>query len=215
MGDIQTGNGGMLALIGGALLVPYALVKGTVATTIVDTGMHLPGVSTEATAKLFHVAEGVPLVLLAAGVYEIASRTGRTRTWIKSLGTLLAVGGLGMVLVFHVAEHTMQPGRGPLPADLVASLDWGYYVGWLVMLAGVALIGVAIRRSDALPRWVPRLLAALLPVGVGAGVAVVALDLYTYAGTQRLVVGLAGTAIGYRLWIGRPDREGRTAPASR
>jgi hypothetical protein len=43
--------------------------------------------------------------------------------------------------------------------------------------------------------------------GVGLGLAAVALDLFPYAGVQRLLLGAAWTAIGYRLWRGRPERE--------
>lgn len=215
MASSDVERGGVLAMVGGALLIPYALVKGQVATAIVETGVNLPGTSAAWTAQLFHVGEAVPLLLVAAGFYEIAGLTRETRTRAGTLGSLLAGVGFGMVLGFHVAEHTMTPGAGPLPAGLVASVEWGYYAGWLVLLAGLALFGVGIRGSDVLPRWVPLLLVVTLPAGVGAGLAVVALDLSTYATIQRLVVGLAGTAIGYHLWWGRLEHDLHRARASR
>lgn len=208
-------DGAVLAMVGGALFVPYALLKGPVATAIVDTGAHLPGTSARLTALLVHVGEGIPLLLVAAGFSAVVGRTRRARTRTGTLGARLAVVGLGMVLGFHVAEHTTTPGGSPFPADLVASLAWGYYGGWLVLLVGLALLGVGIRESDAVARWIPWLLVATLPAGVGVGLAVVALDLYTYAGTQRLVVGLAWTAIGYRLWSGRSERDTRQVPTAR
>lgn len=208
-------HGGVLAMVGGALFVPYAILKGPVTTAIVDTGTHLPGTSARLTAQLFHVGEAIPLLLVAAGFHGIVELTRETRTRAGALGSTLTVVGFGMVLCFHVAEHVTTPGSGLLPAGVAASFEWGYYAGWLVLLAGMALVGVGIRRSDALPRWVSWMLAVALPVGVGVGLAVVALDVYTYAGTQRLVVGLAWTAIGSRLWWRRCEHDGRQAPAAR
>lgn len=215
MAVADTRRAGLLAMVGGALFVPYALLKGPTATTIVETGAHLPGTTADRTALIVHLSEAIPFLLLAAGFYAVYDRSRESRTRAGTLGAILTGGGYGMVLLFHVAEHVMTPGEGPLPADVVASIGWGYYAGWLVMLAGLALFGFGIRRTAAVAPWVPWLLVATLPVGVGVGLAVVALDLYTYAGTQRLVVGLAWSAVGYRLWSSRPGVDDHRAPARR
>lgn len=208
-------RGAVLAMVGGAVFVPYALLKGRIARAIVDTGANLPWLSPESTAKLFHVAELLPFLLVAAGGLAVVRRARADLTPAGALGALVAAAGFVLVQAFHLGEHLLAPGRGPLPDVLVASMGWGYYGGWLVTLVGLALLGVGLRRTDTLPRPIPWLLVGLLPASVGLGLAVVALELFTFAGTQRLLLGLAWTAIGHRLWTAPAGQGDRPRPAPR
>lgn len=208
-------RGALLALVGGVVLAPYGLTKGRIVDALLVTGTHLPGLSPRATAQLFHVGETVPFLLLAAGCYALVRRSRPALTPAGGFGALVAAAGFVMIQVFHVGEHLLKPGEGPLPVALVASLEWGYYVGWLVLVVGLALLGIGLRRSDALPRWVPWALVGHLPAGVGVGLAVVALGLFTYAGSQRILPGLTWTAIGFRFRTGHVGHEERSRPAVR
>lgn len=205
MPDVDDGAGALAALVGGSALLPYGLLKDQISRTIVGTGTSLPGTSSWLTAQLFHVAEGTLLLLVAAGFRAVARRAGTTRRPLGALGYRVAWAGFAMVLGFHAVEHLAAPGT--LPAAVAEAVVWGYYVGWLVLLGGQGLVGVDALRADALPRWVPALLVALLPTGVAVGLAVVALGAFTFAGTQRLLLGAAWAAVGYRL------RRGRLEPA--
>ena len=137
---------------------------------------------------LFVTILGIILVIFgtfALGAYLAASRAGRlglSAMVITVLGTalFLTVGGVstfaapeqGQMQVLGIEEYREMP---PILAETVMTAT--FMVGFLLMLVGNVLLGVAVWRSGTLPRWAGALWAAgsslpvlgmlyaLLPIG--------------------------------------------------
>lgn len=207
MAAIDEGRGSLLAAAGGSVLVPYALLKGPLAVAITATETHLPGLSAAATALLVHLLEGLLVALVVLGVHELAGRARGTTAVSAAYGVALA--GAALLVGFHAVEHVVP--AASLSTPVAAAILWGYYVGWPVFNAGQGLVGVAAWRAGAVDGVTAALLAALFPVGLVVGLAVVTLDAFTFAGTQRLLVGAAWTVVGARHWARRTAAGGDPA----
>jgi hypothetical protein len=140
---------------------------------------------------LFVSILGIILVIFgtfALGAYLATSRAGRpglVAMVITVFGTalFLTVGGIttfaspeqGQMQVLGIEEYRDMP---PILAETLMMATFG--VGFLLMLVGNALLGVAVWRSGTLPRWAGALWAvgyslpvlgmlyALLPIGADA-----------------------------------------------
>ena len=86
MGAIDAKRGEFVGMIGGLSFLPYALLKTHVTGEIIATETAIPGASPELTAQLFHVAEAVPIVMIAVGFHALERRTSGTRTARPSTG---------------------------------------------------------------------------------------------------------------------------------
>lgn len=208
--------GVMAGTIGGAVFVPYALTKGHLSERILARDWQVAGMSPQETANLLHLSEAVPMLLMAFGLLAVAS--------LYDLGTnRLARAGVAITLVGFAATTLLHAGEHLLPALVVPALTgdadwflWGYYLGWLTIQFGLLVCGAVLlfSRRDAGP--IPWLFVAALPVAVTVGFAVVLADVFTFAGTHRLVAGLTWFLCGSWLWrepaadladTGQDDRE--------
>lgn len=190
---------GLLGCVAGATFIPYALVKGSVTTRIIDDGWRIGVLSPTQSANLFHALEALPLAVMALTLAAFMERVGSTGP-AGRIGGWIAFTGFAATIMTHLGEHFLPP----VPvAGLTGGenlLMWLYYVSWVVLFAGLAVYGFAAIRAIALPAWLPALLVGLLPLAVGFGVAAAALDVFTAAGTFRIVQGAAWVALGGWLW---------------
>jgi hypothetical protein len=200
---------GLAGGLAGAVLVPYALIKGQLTTQILTEGWHVGPLSSTQTALLVHVAEAIPLVVVGAGLLALDAHLGLSgRLRRAALGIGLA--GIGVTVGFHIAEHVLPP----VTLAALSGLDllvWAYYLGWLVIFTGVAVLGVAILRARSGPTSLGAGFVALPVLAVGVGAALVALDWYTLAGTFRVALGVTWLGVGGWLWAARsPASPSRT-----
>ena len=209
MTDTTVRWGGLLSAISGGLFVPYALFKGRISSIITEEGWQLFGLSPELSAQLFHDFEAVPLGLMMVGLVALRARIG-ARKWPADVGVSVALVGFGLTVLTHMGEHLLASWTVPALTGGANWFLWGYYLSWLVLYAGIALYGTSLMQMDEVPRWLPWLFAVVFPSVVAIGLAVVALGVFTVAGTFRSVQGLVWVVVGCWLWIGV-----RGAPASR
>ena len=194
-----------LSAIAGVLFVAYAFTKGPLTTTIVASGWQFAGLSPEATALVVHVAESVPIAVMAMGLSLLWRRAG-TRGPLASAGYTVAVAGFGLTVLSHVAEHIFEPVTVPAITGGENLLVWGYYLSWMTLYVGLATYGVALERAETTPGWIPGLFVGSLPAVVVVGYAVVFFDLFTLAGTFRVVQGATWLLVGGWLWRGTSTR---------
>jgi len=159
--------------------------------------------------------------------------TGDQPEYIFEVAPLLfAIGlaGLHALLERHGGKSARVGGALALTALALAASSAAYYLATtddegfplsatipltaLSIFAALVLLGIAVRRADALPgRW------RSLPLAIGAG----AVPMLMVGGileglSERLleiplvVLGLAWIALGYAIWTHVPDVPGETAP---
>lgn len=203
--------GGFAGLVGGLLLVPYALTKGQLTTYVRMEGLGVAGLSPARTAQAFHVAETVPVLLLLVGLVALHGRldpgTGGSRA-----GWAIAAAALVATVLTHLGEHLLPRFTAPALTGGENWFVWAYYLSWLAVYGGLALYGLALTRSGGAPRWMASLLVVGLPVAVAAGLAAVAFDLFTMAGVLRIGQGLTWAVIGY--WLVRRPTPAGGGPAT-
>lgn len=194
---------GLVSAVAGAVFVPYALVKGPLTTLIVVDGWRLGMLTPQQTALVAHVAEEIPLVLVAAGLIALHIRihvTGR----FAAAAISVATAGIGMTVASHLGEHLLAPLTIPMLFGTENLFVWAYYASWLVIFLGFALYGLAARENGDGPAWMRGLFIVLLPSVVLLGATAVRFDLFTLAGTFRLALGVTWVIVGGWLWRGPP-----------
>lgn len=190
---------GLLSAFGGGVLVPYALTKGHLSSRIVTAGWQLGGLSPVQTARLFHVMETVPLVLVAVGLLGLDARVG-TKGLLADAGRSTVLVGFGLTVLTHLGEHLLPPLTVPALTGGANWFMWGYYLSWLVLYAGFAIYGTALVLSPVRAGGLPWLFVAVPPLAVTVGLAVVVADVFTLAGSFRLFLGLTWVLAGGWLW---------------
>ena len=125
---------------------------------------------------------GVALLGTLVGLVALHTRQSRSYGTLGLAGFLAAAAGTALVLL-NVLLVSM--GRRDL-LDLLLGL------GFLGMLVGFVVLGVATIRGKVLPGWCGVALIVALPVAAALG---------EYGG--GLVLGLLWLALGYALWSGR------------
>lgn len=190
--------GGLAGLVGGALLVPYALTKGQLTTYIQTEGVGVAGLTPDQAARALHVAETIPVLLLLVCLVALGRRFGPGSAMGRG-GRTIAAAGLLATIVTHFGEHLLPPLTVPALTGGENWFMWGYYLSWLAVYGGLALYGLALTRSERPPQWMASLLVVGLPVAVAAGLAAAAFDVFTMAGTLRVGQGVTWVAIGY--WL--------------
>lgn len=203
----------ILSAIAAVALVPYALSKGQLTTTIVAKRWTVAGMSPDQTALLVHVLETVPLLLIALGLVSLhagSSAYGRTVT----VGLAVALLGFAFTILSHVGEHVLSPLVVPALAGDAKLFVWSYYVSWLTLYAGFGIYGVGLVRVGVAPSWIRSVFVAMLPATVALSLTVVVLDVFTFAGTFRVVLGLTWLAVGIWLWWVRADSSRNEASLS-
>lgn len=202
---------GFLSALAGALFVPYALSKGALTSSIIAGGWQLPGLSPAGSANLVHVLEGLPVLVMMAGVMALNARIdvqGRP----SSAGIAAILTGFALTIVTHFGEHLLAPMTVPWLTGGENWFMWGYYLSWLVVYAGFVLYGLALLGRPDTPRWLPLLFVSALPVVLVVGIAVIMVNAFTVAGTFRVAQGLMWVVVGRWLWMGTG---GSLAPTGR
>ncbi len=179
---------GFAAAVGGALWV----VKGT---AIILTG--------DQPEYIFELAPAFFAVGLV-GLYALLQGRGGTP---GRAGGLLALAGLGLAVpntAYYVATTD----------DEGVVLNVTIALASLAIFAGLVLLGIAVRRADALPgRW------RSLPLAIGAGAVPLTIVVggVLEAVSERLfevpivVLGLAWIALGYAIWGHARNAPGETS----
>lgn len=125
---------------------------------------------------------GVALLGTLVGLVALHTRQSRSYGALGLAGFLAAAAGTALVLLNVLI---VSLGRRDL-LDLLLGL------GFLVMLVGFVVLGVATIRGKVLPGWSGVALIVVLPVAATLG---------DYGG--GIVLGLLWLALGYALWSGR------------
>lgn len=149
------------------------------------------------------------LTLLLIGVFALSARYAATLGRLGIIGWGLVGIGLVMRIVGVVVEFWWAGGMRGHPAG--AMLGWGLYLlGILVLALGLTLVGLAMLRSAALPRWsrpIPFITAVaalawpftvFLKGGPGLSPEIQWTAALAQAGVT-LLFGLGWTALGYML----------------
>lgn len=141
-------------------------------------------VSSEVLGSPSYVAEGtfaVALLGTLVGLVALHTRQSRSYGTLGLAGFLAAAAGTALVLLNVLL---ISLGRRDL-LDLLLGL------GFLGMLVGFVVLGVATIRGKVLPGWCGVALIVALPVAAALG---------DYGG--GMVLGLLWLALGYALWSG-------------
>lgn len=211
-------RGAFLSALGGAIFLPYALSKARATDLIVANGWQLPGLSAAATAKAFHVLEVVPVALLVLGVLALAARYSLETELSGQIGIAVVLAGFAGMTVAHFGEHLLPALTVPALTGEANWYLWGYYLGWLWFQLGVTICGLVLLRGGRINGKAPWLFSVALPVAVGLGGFVVLADIYTFAGTNRLVAAvtwLVGGAWLWHTWPSQADRSETGPPGDR
>lgn len=192
---------GLLSAIAGAVLVPYALTKGTLTTRVVAEGWQIGPLGARSIALLVHMAETAPLLLIAVGLLALYTHLGG-KWWLGLAGLVVALAGIGATIAVHLGEHLLAPLTVPALFGGMDLLVWSYYLGWLVIYSGCALLGLAILRGRADHTALGAYLLVLPVAVVLLGLTLVVSNLFTLAGTFRLVLGVTWVGLGVWLWAG-------------
>lgn len=187
----------LLATAGGAVLLPYALTKGALARRVVETDTQLLWLSTDWTAQVVHLFETIPVLMLAMGLGAVAARYDVAEGSLSWAGILVALTGFGSNVVFHWGEHLLTDPT--LPATSMGLFDAGYAFSWVLINLGLFVCGAAVIRRRG-PSLVPAIFVAALPVALTLSLLAVALDAYTFAGTNRVVASVTWILVGGQLW---------------
>ncbi|PSQ15822.1 hypothetical protein BRD00_12455 [Halobacteriales archaeon QS_8_69_26] len=187
---------GFLGVLAGVAFVPYALTKGSLATTVKERGWSTPVTTAADTALTIHLFETVFVVLLLVGLLCYATDRRRSIGRMGNLGLGMAAVGFLLAIVTHYGEHVLD---GPAVTGLPGEGDvftYGYLVSWVVVESGQSLLGVDVVRTDG--RSIPGAvaLAGTLPVVLVVGFAAIATGAYTLAGVHRLTQGVLHVVIG-------------------
>lgn len=198
---------GLLGAVAGASFLVYAAVKGPLTAEIVREGWRLGGLTHDQTALVVHVAEELPLVVMALGLVGLHRHLDRSEP-LDGVGVGIALAGFGLTVLTHLGEHLLAPVTVQALFGDENLFVWSYYLSWLVLYVGFALYGVAVLRYESGPAWLGGTFVVLLPGVVLVGLAAVVLDVFTLAGTFRL--GLGGTWLVVGAWLWRV----RTGPVA-
>lgn len=186
---------GLLGVLVGVVFILYAVTKGPLTAAIVAEGWRLPGLSPTLSALLVHLVEEVPLVIMA-GLFVGLGAHLDVRSSVARAGMTVALAGVGFTIVSHLAEHLLAPVTLPALFGDTHLLIWSYYLSWAVLYTGLSVYGLALLRDAAVPTWLAVVFVALLPGVFVGGMTVVVFDLFTFAGTLRLALGVTSIVVG-------------------
>ena len=192
---------GLSSAIVGALFVPYALTKGYLSSLIVLEGWRLGPLSPVQTSQLFHVVEAIPLLVMLLGFVTL-DRLTVSRSRLADAGLVVTVAGFGLTIATHLGEHLLPPVTVPA---LTGGDNWfmlAYYLSWAVLSLGLSLYGLALLYTGETPRWLRWWFALILPATIGIGLFVTTFDIFTFAGTFRLLHSITWILAGGWLWVG-------------
>lgn len=201
----------MVSAIAAAVYVPYALSKGQLTTVIVTESWQFFGLTPEQMALLVHLFETVPLVLIALGLASFHVDSGADGRLVAA-GLSITLAGFALTIITHLGEHLLPPLVLPSLTGAANWFLWSYYLSWLLLFTGLAIYGIGLSRTELTISWIPGLFVLALPVTVVVGLSVVALEVFTFAGTFRLVLGIGWLFVG--LWMWRRGFVSAGSPAS-
>jgi hypothetical protein len=132
--------------------------------TLLSAEWGAPGTNTYQQYETFNRLWSLPLFLMMLGFIGVYSYQRKVPTPFNMIAILLLVTGFAAMLCGNIAEFwifTDQP-YGEMNAR---TYSWFIFlVGLLLMLAGVAMLGLAVIRGKTFPTWSGILLVLSLPV---------------------------------------------------
>jgi hypothetical protein len=182
---------GAAGMLGGMLWIGSAISTAAKPVGCVADACSLPGRSMRESSALDGILFIAALTLFmagAAGLLLRARSTGRFgRTGRAALA--IAVTGITLIVVAGLAQEIFFDGDFPLMPFFIIP-------GVLALIAGFALTGIHIMRTNVLPRWA----GAALTVGASAMLVFNDQDARVL---MAIPLGLAWIAVGYVLWSER------------
>ena len=184
---------GPAAVLGGALWIVGAVMTALKPEGCIGDACDLPGRSMRGSGALeavLFLAAVLLIALGAVGVVLLARASGRLGPAGRA-GLVLGLAGVGLLLAGGLAQALLFGGDFPAMPLFVLP-------GMLALVTGFLLLGVAVLRAGAVPRWA----GGLLMVGA------LALLGFNDQNAQALLAvpfGLAWVAVGTALWSGRGE----------
>jgi hypothetical protein len=181
-------------VLGGLLWVAGAIVTALKPEGCVGAECDLPGRSMREGGSLDGALAIIGVLLIAMGATAVVSRAreaGRLGT-LGRVGLLFGIAGAALLLIAGLVQAIFFGGDFPYMPLFVLP-------GGLALVIGFLLLGIAMLRSEVLPRWA----GALLVIG-----ALVMLGFNDQDARALLAVpfGLAWIAVGCALWAERSER---------
>lgn len=177
---------------------------GLVAYVVAKPRFHGPGawrlplVPPGASTTTYHLLETVPLLALLAGVVAFDRTRPGPRGPGERAGFAVTLGGVHGSILAHFGEHLLP--AAPVPGFPDANAYVYLYFGcWLLAGAGLGLYGLGVLASGDAP-VTAAVIAAVLPLGVLAGAAVVVLGVDNFGDGLKLPFALAAAVAAYRAW---------------
>jgi hypothetical protein len=134
--------------------------------TVLSTEWGTPGTNAYEQYETFNRLWSLPLLLMVLGFIGVYAYQRKVPTPFNMIAILLLLTGFAAMLCGNIAEFwifTNQP-YGEMNAR---TYSWFIFlVGLLLMLAGSAMLGLAILRGKTFPTWSGILLVLSLPVEV-------------------------------------------------
>jgi hypothetical protein len=142
------------------------------------------------------------LLLLAVGLAGLGVRYGQRSGGLGRAGFVVALFGLGLMLLGNVVEFWVAGGIREGVSSAALGGWMSYSLGYLLLSAGLVLVGIAALREKVLPygNVVPLILGLLsLPVffTVTSGV--------SFGTVLAVIFGLGWVLLGYTLWSERGE----------
>ena len=191
--------GGLAAMLGGALLVVYAVGAASMPRGCI--GNEECAIRPHRDAGAFEFFLPLALLLIVAGMAGLVVRARQTGRLGRLGGGGAIVGALGVALlaVGGLVQAILFGGDFPLMPFFV-------FPGFLALISGLLVLGVAVLRARVLPRWSSVLLVAstLTMLGFNDQTAQVLLT---------IPFALAWVAVGYTLWSPRGEAVRQTIAA--
>jgi hypothetical protein len=192
--------GGLAAMLGGALLVVYAVGAASMPRGCI--GNEECAIRPYRDAGVFESLLPLALLLIVVGMAGLAVRARQSGRLGRLGGGGATVGALGVALLVAggLVQTILFGGDFPLMPYFVIP-------GFLALISGLLILGGAVLRARVLPRWSSVLIIASTLTMLG----------FNDQNVQVLLTipfALAWVAAGYILWSGGRDAARRPEPAS-
>ncbi len=193
--------GGLAAMLGGALLVVYAVGAASMPRGCI--GNEECAIRPYRDAGVFEFFMPLALLLIVAGMAGLTLRARQTGCLgrLGAAGAIVGAPGIALLIASGLVQTILFGGDFPLMPFFVIP-------GFLALISGLLVLGVAVLRARVLPRWSSVLLVASTLVMLG----------FNDQTTQVLLTipfALAWVAVGYILWSGGKEPVRQSASAER
>lgn len=202
--------GGTAGMVGGLLWALFPLSTAFVSFEDTQTGT----LAYFATAASYWLMAVLPLLLMVVGQMGLRAVYGRDFGRLGTAGVLVSSAALALMFVGNGVEVASLTFRG----SESSVGHFGFLIGFLVLLAGSVMLGIALIRirRDSLSRLAGLLFVLALPLGIGlafvVGAAAPGTDVGFWAaitipyGLAWLLLGYALSSSSRRMATGQPSR---------